>query len=411
MVGSQDIKMRGLIEEILTTSRDRARQNNRFSPDFRKCSKVQDEDLFFMAVKRVLGHFESGRAFLEELSFEDESILSKSAFFESLKSRRRAEVIRMVSEASFSQFEKAAADSGIDYLKEFPELDNYNVMNGDGHYFSHASHTKPLKEKTSAAGSVYIQSLRSGNIFPLAVVSDGSIKAHEMPVFKKATQDMPADFYSRKYTLWVMDRGFISNEWWGFQRRKGHYFITRTKSNFAPEKMGSIPFDKTDPVNKGVTDYYLAGLSSSWLFQMVDYTDPETNEKYTFITSLDDFDLRPGLIAWLYFKRWNIEKSFDNAKNTLHEKKAWANGREALTIQSHAIAFAYNVMRMFHEMLIHEEKADEGKTTLSEKKYLKWLGLRQFSVNTAGRSVHPLCFTERMARIPSAFARCFRSCF
>ena len=59
---------------------------------------------------------------------------------------------------------------GIDYLKDFTELNEYEIYAGDGHFIQHACHTAisdPKKEqrrtgklpKLHAAGLIYMQNL------------------------------------------------------------------------------------------------------------------------------------------------------------------------------------------------------------------------------------------------------------
>jgi hypothetical protein len=37
----------------------------------------------------------------------------------------------------------------------------------------------------------------------------------------------------------------------------------------------------------------------------------------------NDFSLEPGVVAFLYYRRWGEEKYFDNFKNDLANAKAW----------------------------------------------------------------------------------------
>ena len=92
--------------------------------------------------------------------------------------------------------------------------------------------------------------------------------------------------------------------------------------------------------------------------KIIEYTDPETGQKYQFVSSVEHIE--PGLVVWLYFLRWRIEKSFDNLKNNLFEQKAWATTQNALTIQSSVISMVYNFMRFIKEYLhIEEDLLDE----------------------------------------------------
>jgi len=48
----------------------------------------------------------------------------------------------------------------------------------------------------------------------------------------------------------------------------------------------------------------------------VHYRDPETGKYHLFISTLPE-SINPGTIAMLYYKRWTIEKAFNNSKSNL----------------------------------------------------------------------------------------------
>ena len=404
-------KLQGLIKDIIHSAYEKAVEKDRFNPMFRQCGKMPDEDFFFYCVMRAMGEFESGRAFLQILSLKNNTLLPRTRFFSALQSKRRGAVVRAMANEAFHAVEKQLALTGIDFFGNFPELKEYALFNGDGHYIKHSAHTVPKKKKKYAAGTLYIQSLRAGSLIPLCSITDGDSKPHEMPLFKGVMEATdPFVFFGYKKVLHVLDMAYVNNRWWGEQKKRGYYVVTRLKKSAKPLKSGDLPFDRDDPINKGVKASYQAGMFCGYLFRVVEYTDPETGEAYSFVTNLEN-QIRPGLIAWLYFNRWKIEKNFDTTKNTMAEKKAWAKGKGALSIQSHAIAFAYNIMRLFHETIAKEQKEQGNRETLSERKYRKALAKRRERATREGREVHPLLATVRMARIPSAFVRCFRMCF
>jgi hypothetical protein len=56
--------------------------------------------------------------------------------------------------------------------------------------------------------------------------------------------------------------------------------------------------------------------------RLIMYQDPLTGTVYEFLTN--EPDLPPGVIVELYHRRWEAEKVFDEVKNKLGQKKAWA---------------------------------------------------------------------------------------
>jgi len=55
---------------------------------------------------------------------------------------------------------------------------------------------------------------------------------------------------------------------------------------------------------------------------------------FEFLTNVTDHNVPPGVLAYLYKMRWNIEKSFDEIKNKLGEQKAWASTPTAKSMQA-----------------------------------------------------------------------------
>jgi hypothetical protein len=60
--------------------------------------------------------------------------------------------------------------------------------------------------------------------------------------------------------------------------------------------------------------------------------------------------INPGTIAMLYFKRWTIEKTFNNTKSNFKETKAWSSNKYSLENQMRLTAMSYNLMRVFEEV-------------------------------------------------------------
>jgi len=77
------------------------------------------------------------------------------------------------------------AFQGIDYLKQFPELNGYTVEAADGHFINHACHTeKRGNGKIYAAGFIYAMNLRNGLLRALCTVTNGTKRHHEIPVLR-----------------------------------------------------------------------------------------------------------------------------------------------------------------------------------------------------------------------------------
>jgi len=83
-------------------------------------------------------------------------------------------------------------------------------------------------------------------------------------------------------------------------------------------------------------------------------------KKYRFLTN--EMTLPPGIIAFLYKLRWDIEKMFDQSKNKFHEKKAWAKSKNSKKQQAHFITIAHNLCILLERILQDEEGIVDQKS-------------------------------------------------
>ena len=193
----------------------------------------------------------------------------------------------------------------------------------------------------------------------------------------------------------------------GKTKAQGRNIISRAKSNISAMNCGDIPFDADDPVNAGVVGNRIGGFSyTRSTIRIIDYINPETGEEMTFYTTLNH-NIRPGVICWLYFLRWKIEKAFDCFKNELGERKAWATGKNALQIQGYSICIIYNFILFLSETIQKKYACTDRK---AEKKYHDYLKKRKALSEAHGRFIHPLLFLRRSISRISCFEenRCLK---
>lgn len=137
------------------------------------------------------------------------------------------------------------------------------------------------------------------------------------------------------------------------------------------EVMAELYFDRKGPINAGVQRYELVGCSAGVTMQRVIYECPLSGETYSFVTSLTN--IPPGLIAYLYKTRWDIEKIFDQVKNKLAEKKAWATSDTAKSMQAEFICIAHNLMMILEQRLKKEGVENEVENSRRRKRLKKVL--------------------------------------
>ncbi len=310
-------------------------------------------------------------------------------------------MLRAVATESYRIVCNLAEESEIDYLSHFPELDTYDIEAADGHFITHACHTpRNKKDKVFAAGFIYAMNLRNGFLNPICKVTNGTKRSHEIPCFRDWIETEYAKKSLRRKKLYIYDRAAVDYQWWNRQKKNDVFVISLLKENAVIKFVETLDFDKTDPVNAGVVNYELY-TKNSGTFTVVTYKDPETDKVYKFVSTLSH-SFRPGVIALLYYKRWTIEKAFNNTKSDLKEKKAWSSENTPMDIQMRLTAMTYNLMRLF------EEKSKKYNSDLihpAEIKYKNNLIERQNKAKDKGKFVNPLHFMHRIARISSSTIR------
>jgi hypothetical protein len=374
----------------------------------RSCQSLPDDDFVFTAIRRVLGRFNSGRDLLQTLDQTLQRPIPRSTFFDALQSQRRLCMVNELASAIEQNLRSQLANAKIDMLADFPQLANYDVFAGDGHSIAHACHAPRRHGKDFvAAKNIYLTDLRTGLLRAFAPVGgfDGS-KSHEWPIFKKTLPSF-LDTRSRR-CLFVLDMAFIDNTFWSLQkaRQQKGLFISRVRADMTPIVKIPRPIDAALPVNIGITGDFIAGFNNIHAtLRIVEYTNPENGETFAFLTS--DDALPPGLIAWLYFLRWTIEKLFDTLKNSLHQDKSWATGKVAQHMHSTFLAISHNLIAAFQSLLGHQAGLHDTKCS---RKYSAWIDCREKLARAAGRVIHPfLKTTRRLAQVSLQFIRTLRN--
>ena len=362
----------------------------------RNCTGVTDLDFVNSGISRCITIADSGRHFLQTSEELGEKI-THSNYYVNLKSRRRTDMLKAVEEQSYRINCNKLQKLGIDYLEQFNELKGYTVEAADGHFMDHACHTQPSKNGvTYAAGFIYALNLRLGLLRPYYVITDGSKRSSEIRAFKKRVEQLNQGEEVGLKRLYVYDKAIIDYKWWHTQKQSNNYMTTllRKGSVFDIEK--DIMYEQEDEVNIGVEKYYLCSKGNN-TFTLVEYRDPETGVLFKFVSTLPS-TVRPGVIANIYYKRWTIEKTFNNSKSNLKEKKAWSPNKRSMNNQMRFTAMTYNILRVFEE----ESKSNEPEMIHpSDDKYTKELNKRQKKAVKFGRFVNPLLFRKRITRVSS----------
>jgi Transposase DDE domain len=325
-----------------------------------KTGGLSDERFLLSGLERCIGHYDSGRDFLQKLA-DNGDALARATFFDALKQDRRLSVLKEVTERTAILAAKEMIE--VDWLKSIPELKNRQVWAIDGHQIEHACHALRDKGgKRVPVGCLYAFDLHKGLMHPLCTHQGNGRRTAEVKAFRKAFSAKIAQKGFPIRPIVVVDMGFIDGTYWTKLRLRSPdapVIITRQKENMNPVNYGNILFDRLDPVNAGVVHYEMVGFNNCLQMYRITYKDPENGAEFVFLTS--DSTLKPGVVALLYRLRWKIEKTYNTCKSKLHLTKAWANGDIAQQMQAHFTVLTHNLLTLLQYKLVRDQKITEVK--------------------------------------------------
>jgi Transposase DDE domain len=268
----------------------------------RQCPALPDGDWLKLGVSRALHDLPSGRAFLQQLGSFLPGCPQRGHFFETLKSPRRLALCEQASDAI-------------------------------GHFFALNLRTQALAHLTHAQGK----------------------KEHDMHALKRLElQTLRHHAPKGRKVLYAYDcAGIDFAQWHKWKHTGGVYFISLTKENMKLEIIDN-PIGPNGPSNAGIEADELVATSQHASVRRIRYTHPATGEQFEFITN--ELTLPPGLIAFLYLRRWDLEKVFDELKNKLGADHAWASSSTAKQMQAQLLCLAHNLIELFERTLAQEHQ-------------------------------------------------------
>jgi hypothetical protein len=334
------------------------------SRSIRQCSKYKDAAHLKSGVARVLHPRDSGRGWVQNLSlYFSQTTCAVGNFFDALKSKRRLAFVAEMDDALAAETDARVLADGGDPFAEHKELEKFHLYATDGHSLAASAHELPIKGKKRAVNHIFSLSLRSHSLhyIDLCNAQGKQKKEHEIKKLKSlqiATLRMGAPKGTK--VIHAYDPAIVDYVFWRKCKQSGIYFITLEKANSTLLKCGDLDYDREDPRNEGVLANELVGPSNGEAIRRVVYRDAESGKTYTFLTA--EMTLPPGIIAFLYKCRWDIEKVFDQSKNKLGEGKAWAKSPTAKKQQARFICMAHNLILLLSLKLEQEEGIADEKS-------------------------------------------------
>lgn len=359
-------------------------------------------------VGRCVEQVESGRDWLQRFSHLMARPTSPDEFFSALKSERRLRLLQEVDADVRARCDEEADD---DPFQTHGELADFGLYAGDGHYQAASTHETRIGGKRRAVGHFFALNLRSGSLRHLDIARPNQAKGkkaeHDIAALKRLDASVlrMGEPVGRKVLL-VYDRAVVDFvQWYKWKQSSGLYVLTREQDNMALTVIAEPLVDREDPRNIGVVTDQIVGHSKGTSIRRIIYTDPVGGSTYRFLTN--EMTLPPGLLAYLYKRRWDLEKIFDDQKNTLHEGKAWGKTRTAKCQHGTFQALTHNLILLLqrdlrHDAGIRDEKLDRRRRQRLDRDSAK--------ARDAGRPMNPLLKTvQRSAQRSRQFIRWLRA--
>jgi hypothetical protein len=327
--------------------------------------------------------------------------LARSTWSDALSSRRRRAVLEAVLAPLLSEARAVLPDR----LAGFAELAGRPVYATDGTYQRESAHFGRRTPSEGGDDNPKGHALLSFYDVRLGCVADVHVDTcsrHETMLLRDYDQSEQA-MTRHKGALWLLDRAFIDAPFWDKKKKRlGITMITRMKSSLCVDSTEGMAVADV-PANEGVVkDQRITLRSSREFWRLITYRT-RRGHLVEFLTN--ELDLQPGLVAFLYSRRWEEEKCFDTWKNDFSQAKAWGASVVAIDNQ---VRLAI-VTSILVAMLLHRKMGQHG---VEDEKALRKQDRRQTS-ETDGTdrpdwSTPVFRYTSKVSR---QVLRFFKHCF
>jgi hypothetical protein len=258
--------------------------------------------------------------------------VARSTWSDALASSGRRNVLR----PAVVQLVDLARATLPDLLAHVEGIGQREVIATDATYQSESAHYDPHYPKPDGGednqkGHMLLSHFDVRHGIALTVTTE-TRSLGEMRVLKREESN-GSNWLRMKRAIHVVDRAFIDGRFWD-QRFKLYdsTVITRMKSvlKYSLVKENDVAKNAS---NEGVLyDRAVTLQSSQGAWRLIGFRSPEGVD-YEYLTN--DQELLPGVVAFLYHRRWDKEKYYDCFKNDLAGSKAW--GKSPVAIEQQAL--------------------------------------------------------------------------
>ena len=370
-------------------------ENEFYSPMFRalekaegkrECPEFTDEHFLKSGVGRCLNDVRSGRDWIQKAMMILRLGITVGRFFTSLKSQRRLGLTQNVTAAVRREADETAPAKD-DPFAEHSELYGIAIYASDGHFHGSSAHDERIDNTCQPVGHFFSMNLRTQTMVHLDVARPKVKRENDITALKRLEGNAlrMGEPKGRKVVIAYDPAIYDFVQWYNWKQSKGIYIITPMKENTCLQIIDDLEFDREDPRNAGIVSDEVGVTHSGHKLRKIIYIEPATGKTFVFLTN--EMTLPPGLITFIYKKRWDIEKVFDQFKNKLMETKAWAKSLNAKCIQAQFMALAHNLALMLERKLELEEGISDTKI---EKQRTRRIQKDLLKIKESGRKENPL---------------------
>jgi len=327
----------------------------------------------------------------------------RSTYSDALSSPRRLEILR----EAFERLTLTAQSQLPDRLAQIPGLPSDRaIIATDTTYQTESLHFRRVLPKEGGNDNQKGHALlvhfdmRSG--IPIGLTSTTE-SLGEMRILKEAEHRTSRCLHTLN-AIHVVDRAYVDGEFWDFHQYKYQStVITRMKSILSYTEIETRDI-ATKPCNHNIRyDKVIRAKFSKQPWRLIGFVTNDGDE-YEYLTN--DFDLEPGIVAFLYYRRWDEEKYFDMYKNDLAGKKAWGKSRTAIEQQALLGMVTLTLTRLF---VIDQQKSLGLKKTdhTQDKKYEK----KKERYHCMKNGVMFRAYYEPLSKVSRQVWRFLKNCF
>lgn len=289
--------------------------------------------------------------------------VARSTWSDAMGSRRRRDILRqaIAQLVAFAQTVLGEKLSGIEGIGQRPVLAMDVTYQTESSHYARVLPTEGGDDNHKGHMLLTYYDIRRG--IPVNVKTE-TASMGEMRVLK-AEDGQAMDWSRIRRAIYVVDRAFIDATYWDERKRSLHAtVITRMKSTLVYTRTEAREIAALPCNEQVLSDHFIALQSSKQPWRLIQWCSPE-GITYEYLTN--DFSLEPGVVAFLYYRRWDEEKYFDNFKNDLANAKAWGKSPVAIEQQALIALMTYVLTQLFLQRRYQDLDLPHGDQTQARK--------------------------------------------